>query len=274
MNSAAKHLKRDFTKQSNPALDMVAPLAAALGTNTPLSLRPKDKLLIEDVETFHFGPYGSRQAWTIGSGPLVILVHGYSGRGVQMAKLAKEISTKGFQCVFFDAGGHGTSSEEKIGFHTFMNDTRDLAKHLDSQIHTLVGHSAGALAMMRARSIFNISAGRYCVISAPFFPYVPLNVMRDTGAPSHSLDYVKAILSDQFQMSWSSLVAGECFTAEQGKPLLCIYDVSDKKVRHTDADALGEVWPEAKIVKTKSYGHNRILQAEETLEAVLQFVAS
>lgn len=260
--------------ESNEFLDLVAPLTDALGSAATLPLRPQDADLLTGAEPFSFGPDNSRKAWSFGEGPLVILVHGYSGRGVQMAALARHLSAAGFRSVIFDAGGHGLSRPERIGFHTFMADTRDLLAHLGSPVHTLVGHSAGALAMMRARGLYDVSANAYVAICAPLFPYVPLETMRSRGVPAPALDHIKAVLSDHFQMSWSALVRGEAFAPEQGKGLLAIYDDSDEKVRHTDADVLAEIWPGSRVVKTTCYGHNRILRAEETLSAVLEFVKS
>lgn len=257
---------------SNPALELAAGLTGALGKAKALPLRPQDAALLEGLETFRFGVNNCRVAWSAGSGPLVILVHGYSGRGVQMAALARTLAAKGFRCVFFDAGGHGASETEKIGFSTFMTDTRDIIAHLGEPVHALIGHSAGALAFMRARALFGIRAQKYAVISAPLFPYVPLATMRGKGAPEQSLDYVKAVLSDQFQMSWASLVKGESFVWEDGKEMLAIYDTEDPRVRHTDADEIGRLWPGTKITKTIGYGHNRILKAPEVLEAVANFV--
>ncbi|MFT6490430.1 MAG: pimeloyl-ACP methyl ester carboxylesterase [Parvibaculaceae bacterium] len=257
---------------SNDALDLVAFLSAGLGKAKVLPLRPQDEALLKGVDSFCFGPDGSRKAWSIGEGPLVVLVHGYSGRGVQMATLARHLASKGFQCLFFDAGGHGESQPEKIGFSTFIRDTRDFFIHIKTPVYALIGHSAGALAMMRARELYGISAEKYAIISAPLFPYVPLESMRATGAPEESIGYMKAVLSDQFEMSWSSLVGGEAFVVETDKALLAIYDTEDPMVRHTDAEVLAGIWPKATVVKTSGYGHNRILQAEETLAAVAGFV--
>lgn len=258
--------------RSEPELDLVAQLAARLGNAREMPLRPKDQALLEGAEAFKFGPDDSRIAWSVGKGPLVILVHGYSGRGVQVAKLALEVAGKGHQCVFFDAGGHGDSRAEKIGFFTFMNDTRDVVRHFDTPVYALIGHSAGALGMMHARNLYGVSAQKYGVICAPLYPYVPLENLRLAGAPEQSITYIKAILSDQFQTSWSSMVSGISFQVDEGKPLLAVYDLDDKMVNHEDAEALRQLWPDTTIVKTEGYGHNKILQAPETIKAVLEFL--
>lgn len=272
-NQGPEHCdKMDINARSDSELDLVAQLAARLGRAREMPLRPKDQALLESANAFKFGPDASKLAWSVGDGPLVILVHGYSGRGVQMAKLALEIAGKGFKCVFFDAGGHGDSRAEKIGFFTFMNDTRDVVRHFDTPVYALIGHSAGALGMMHARNLYGVSAQKYGVICAPIYPYVPLENMRLGGAPEQSITHIKAILSDQFQTSWSSMVSGISFQAEEGKPLLAVYDLDDQMVRHQDAEALGEIWPKTTIVKTEGYGHNKILQAPETIKAVLEFL--
>lgn len=257
---------------TNPALELAAGLTAALGKAKVLPLRPQDAALLDGLDTFRFGVNGSRLAWSVGQGPLVILVHGYSGRGVQMAALARKLAVEGLRCVFFDAGGHGASTPEKISFSTFMTDTRDIMAHLGEPVHALIGHSAGALAFMRARAMLDISAQKYGLISAPLFPYVPLATMRGKGAPEQSLDYVKAVLCDQFQMSWASLINGDAFAPETGKQVLAVYDTADQRVRHTDADEIASLWPGTRIFKTGGYGHNRILKAPEVLEAVCEFV--
>lgn len=261
----------DFAS-TEPALELAGALAIGLGTSIPMPERPQDTERLARFESFRFGHDASRIGWAVGEGPTVLLVHGYSGRGVQMAAVAETLAAQGFRAVFFDAGGHGNSRNEKIGFFTFIEDTRAIAAHLGGEIHAMIGHSAGGLAMMRARDIHGVRASRYAVIAAPFFPYVPLETMQGRGATEEALGYVKAILADQFRTSWSALVAGAAYQPEPGRPLLAIYDRDDDRVRHADADRLQALWPGTITVKTEGFGHNRVLQAPETLAAIGDFM--
>ena len=154
-------------RRSSVALEQAGALSVALGRSVPMSLRPQDAALIAQATPFRFGPADSRPAWTLGSGPPVLLVHGYAGRGVQMAALAGVVAAQGFRAVFFDAGGHGDARIEKVGFSTFIADTREIVERIGEPLHAMVGHSAGGLAMMRARAIHGVHAGRYAVIAAP-----------------------------------------------------------------------------------------------------------
>lgn len=265
--------QRTLNDQSTPELDGAGQLTRLLGHSLPMPLREQDEALLAHGRAFRFGANESRHGWSFGEGPLVMLVHGYSGRCVQMVQIARSIAALGFECVIFDAGGHGASRAEKIGFFTFMNDVRNLNEHLDRPLHAMIGHSAGGLAMMRARDVYGVRAKMYGVISAPFYPYVPLNSMRASKAPEAAIQLTKVSLSDQFQTPWSTLVAGEAFLPEEeGRPLIAIYDRDDDRVQHSDAELIASLWPGTEVVKTSGYGHNRILQAAETLAALRGFM--
>lgn len=240
-----------------------------------MPLRAKDAELLVGARTFRFGPEDSRVAWLIGEGPLIVLVHGWGGRGVQMAGLARFLAAEGYRCVFFDAGGHGDSRTEYTGYSTFIADSRDLAHALNEPAFAWIGHSAGALGMMHARALHGIGADRYVCICAPRFPYVALETLKKhRGAGDEVLEHVKPILAAQFQTGWLALEEGEAFAPEKDKPLLLAYDRDDELVRHADADFVAARWPGAKVVKTDGYGHNRILRAPEVWAAVREFLRS
>lgn len=257
---------------SNAALDLAARMTVSMGAAGGLPLRPEDADLLDSAEPFRFCG-DTRQGWSVGDGPVVCLVHGFGGLGVQMMPLAQHLAAQGFRAVFFDAGGHGASYPGRIGFDTFIDDTAALCDAIGPEVHALVGHSAGGLAMMRARQVHGVRASCYGVIAAPLFPYVPLDRMRGQGAPEEALDHVKAVLSDQFRISWSALAAGESFLPDGDAPMLAVYDTADDRVRHSDAERIATLWPGTRIVKTAGQGHNRVLRAAETLAAVADFVS-
>lgn len=260
--------------------DMPRPEAAkhllqVLSTSAPMPLRPHDAALVDGAEAFRFGPDDSRCAWSVGQGPLVLMVHGWGGRGVQMAPLANTLASTGYRCVFFDAGGHGDSRREPIGFDTFIQDVAALTQHVEETVHAWIGHSAGGLGMMAARALKGVQADRYVCIAAPRFPYVPLETLKGRfGASDAILDLVKPTLAAQFESDWRSLAAGAAYQPLGGSKLLLAYDFDDERVRHADADRIAEGWPGAEILKTEMFGHNRILKSAEVAAGTLAFLNS
>ena len=248
-------------------------LVRMLSAPTQMPLRPQDAALLDGAEFFRFGPDQSRCAWSIGRGPLVLMVHGWGGRGVQMSPLASTLATGGYRCIFFDAGGHGDSRAEPIGFDTFIRDVAALTRHVGEPVHAWIGHSAGGLGMMASRVLKGVRADRFICIAAPRFPYVPLeSLQKKFGADDLALEQVKPMLAAQFKTDWPSLEAGAAYEPFGGSRLLLAYDLDDERVRHADADSIAAGWPSATVLKTASFGHNRILKSPEVAAAALAFL--
>lgn len=98
-----------------------------------------------DRARLHFVDYGPCD------GPVIVFVSGsYFGTEMweyQMLPLAAE----GFRCVGFDRRGHGRSEDVWGGFDldTLARDLGSLLDHLDLRDVTLVGHSIGAVEVVR-----------------------------------------------------------------------------------------------------------------------------
>jgi pimeloyl-ACP methyl ester carboxylesterase len=248
-----------------PALQLLDLIASS----PRMPLRDDDAVHLAGMRPFCFGRTDVRQAWSIGSGPLVVLVHGWGGIGAQMAPLAVQLATAGFRCVLFDALGHGQSADTKIGFNTFSDDSAALSSQLAEPVHAFIGHSAGALGMMAARYLHGLSARHYVCLAMPQFPYVPLETLKAKfGFTDDQLQALKPLLSDQFKRSWAELEAGCVFSDNPEGQLTLIYDVDDPRVRHRDADAIAELWPASHVVKTGGLGHNRILRSPEVISLI------
>lgn len=250
--------------------DLSGPELLELIANSPrMPLRDNDAALLARTEPFAFGGERERQAWSIGSGPLVVLVHGWGGIGAQMAPLAAALAAAGFRCVLFDALGHGQSADGKIGFDTFGDDTAQICALLGEVPHALIGHSAGALGMMAARYRHGLSAAHYVCLAMPIFPYVPLETLKAKyGFADQHLLALQPILSAQFSRTWAGLQAGTIFAEDPQGQLILIYDRADDRVRHGDADRIAALWPGAKVIKTDNLGHNRILRSPEVIAAI------
>src|SRR5712691_694519 len=218
--------------------------------------------------------YGENNAaWVWGNGPLVIFVHGWSGRAAQMAPLALHVANLGFRSVAIDGTGHGDSPKRRTRWDYFFRDIAALSRSLHEEVYAYVGHSAGALCMMAARALKGIHAQRYACICAPSFPFPPINVIQKKLNPKEAvLEHYKKYIADQFETTWEELQAG-CSYAHAGSNLVLFYDETDRFVHHSEGDKIQELCPGARLVKTSAYSHQKILAAPElaqTLGAFLQ----
>jgi len=220
-----------------------------------------------------YGEDNKNVAWVWGDGPLVIFVHGWSGRAAQMAPLALHVANLGFRSVAIDVTGHGDSPKRHTRWDYFFRDIAVLSQLLHEEVYAYVGHSAGALSMMAARALKGIHAQRYACICAPSFPFPPINVIQKKLNPKESvLEHYKNYIAEQFETTWEELRAGRAY-ANAGSDTLLFYDETDRFVDHSEGDKIQTLCPGAQVVKTCAYSHQKILATPElaqTLGAFLQ----
>lgn len=214
-----------------------------------------------------------RPVYRWGTGPLVLLVHGWAGRAGQMAPLALALSEAGFQAVAFDVKGHGEAPGSSTSWATFFQDLENISQALNQPIHACIGHSAGALTLMASRRR-GLSAERYVTICSPSHPFPALDFIRRILAPSEGvMRAYERDLAAQFDCSWETLETGASYLGA-GPETLLIYDVADKVVPPSEGDKLLGICPKAQLRKLGPAGHTRLLSTPELSHTVLDFLAS
>lgn len=224
------------------------------------------------AEKLHYGRDGRNVAWAWGTGPLVLLVHGWSGRAAQMAPLAVAIAKCGFRSVALDVSGHGDSPGRHTHWRYFLRDIPGLADSLGHNVYAYVGHSAGALTMMAARHAGTISAAKYVCICAPSHPFPPISVIQKKLAPGPGIiERYKTFIAQQFGTSWDALYPGLVYEG-LGPDVLLFYDKTDRFVNHSEGDKIAAIALGARLIKTDRYSHTSILTSPELLSEACEFL--
>jgi len=220
----------------------------------------------------YYGEDKKNVAWAWGEGPLVIFVHGWGGRAAQMAPLALHVAKLGFRSVAIDVTGHGDSPKRHTRWDYFSRDIAALSRSLREDVYAYVGHSAGALSMMAARSLEGIRAQRYVCICAPSYPFPPIDVIQKKLNPKKGvLASYKAYIAEQFETTWEQLQAGRSY-ANAGPDMLLFYDETDRYINHGEGDRIQALCPGARLVKTNTHSHLNVLAAPELAQAVGKFL--
>lgn len=243
---------------------------ALAGRIPPLGVLPAQQLALATATKFSYGDGG--RAWSWGAGPSVVFMHGWGGRAAQMAPLAAHVAGLGFRAVAFDVTAHGDAKDRRARWSYFLRDVAALTRVLGEEAHAYVGHSAGALTMMAARRAHGLRAGRYVAICAPSHPYPPISAVRQRLDPRPGVvEAYKAFIAGQFGVPWAELESGSAWDGV-GEDLLLFYDEADRFVDHTEGDRIAGLCPGARLVKTKTHGHVRVLAAPELADAVGAFL--
>lgn len=211
------------------------------------------------------------QAWKWGAGPMILLVHGWEGRGSQLASFVEPLVSAGYSVVTFDAPGHGASSGKRSSLPHFAYAVRVVANAHTP--HAIIAHSLGCAATTLALRE-GLTAQRLVYIAPPLNPsdYVTrfgdiLNISRPV------LDRMRSRIEERFLRKWSDY-ALDATARTMTTPLLVVHDTDDDDTYHAEGAALAEAWPGAKMITTTGLGHRRILRDDSVIEAATRFIAS
>jgi predicted alpha/beta hydrolase family esterase len=210
-------------------------------------------------------------AWHWGTGPAVLLVHGWEGRGSQLGAFVEPLVAAGMSVVAFDAPGHGDSPDHRL----YLTDLADCVTDVIAAIgpvHAIIAHSFGAAAVLLANRRSGASATRNVMV-AP-------NVLIDdavrrfahlVGLDENDRTALEQRLADQTGVGIDDL-AIDRLAADRDDALLVVHDRDDSEVAFEHGRRLAETWPNATLRDTNGLGHRRILRDPDVLAAAVAFV--
>ena len=106
-------------------------------------------------------------SWGDPARPPVLVVHGWEGRGSQLATFVPALRAAGFRVVAFDGPGHGQSRTQRSSAVHMALAIERIAQHT-GPLAGVVAHSVGGAATVLA---FHLSRGaldvKRCVLVAP-----------------------------------------------------------------------------------------------------------
>jgi pimeloyl-ACP methyl ester carboxylesterase len=235
---------------------------------------PREREMLAEATPFEvrLGARLTIQAWRWGSGPAVMLVHGWEGRGAQLATFVRPLVAAGFSVIAFDAPGHGASAGSRSSLPHFAWSVRGVADAIGAP-HAIVAHSLGcAAATLALRD--GLSVERLVYMAPPLNPSDYVTRFGDIlNISTPVLDRMKLRIEERFLRKWSDYSLAET-AREMTTPLLVIHDREDEDTLWVDGVALVESWPGAQLITTTGLGHRRILREASVIEAAARFILS
>jgi pimeloyl-ACP methyl ester carboxylesterase len=238
---------------------------------TPRRHRPQDfeqaARASGEAITFRFGLSGLRWGH---SGPVVLAMHGWSGRPTQFAGFIEPLLAAGRQVIALEAPGHGRSPGREAHALSFVEAMLEAAVELKG-IESVLGHSMGGAAALYAAHL-GLPVQRVATIGAPaslrrvlarFADWLSLptpaqrafldSVNRHTGVDADAIDVAR-------------------FAGQFGFAGLVVHDEHDREVPFGEAQAMLNAWPGARGLFTRGLGHSRILADTGVIDATARFL--
>jgi predicted alpha/beta hydrolase family esterase len=210
------------------------------------------------------------RAWRWGSGPIVLLAHGWEGRGSQMSPFAAPIVAGGMSVVTYDGPAHGRSSGSRTTLPQFAAALRTVADFV-GPVEAIIAHSFGCAATTLAihdglhveRVVFvapPVDPGTYTRRFGEFF-----------GLDDRIVEGMKARIERRFHRKWTDFSVAK-MAANMTAPLLVIHDRDDDEIHLHEAEKIVGCWPASELVVTEGLGHRRILRDESVTRTAADFV--
>lgn len=241
--------------------------------NTPayeqaaLQSADKGNIDINDVTVTTY----SWQDDTVTCDKTLLFVHGWAGRGTQIAHYIKSLNTMGYRVVSFDAPAHGSST----GTQTSIFEFTDIVFELDKRygpFDAAITHSVGGIVLMYAMSL-GLDIKRVVCICPPIsFDEISQNFQRILELP----ESIMKILVRKTYVSHGQTIRNAVNALSNAKKMtskaLLIHDEDDNEFSWHDSEKITQAWPGARFIKTSGLGHRRILHDKAVIQNVLEFL--
>jgi non-heme chloroperoxidase len=129
-----------------------------------------------------------------GSGPPVVLVHGYALNGHSWEKQEAALLAAGHRVITYDRRGFGASSRPSIGynFDTLADDLQVLLSRLDLHAVVLAGFAMGTGEVARHLAVHGSERVKAAVLIAPLLPFLLKTDDNPDGIDRSVLDDIAA----------------------------------------------------------------------------------
>lgn len=213
------------------------------------------------IATYHWGQ----------SGPMILLIHGWSGRGTQMGSFAKPLVESGFRVLSFDAPSHGNSTGKQTNIYEIADTILALNK-IFGPFKSVITHSFGgpclAIAMKKG---FNTS--RVVNISPPAATVGLVSKFATALSISRNVEQeLKLCIEKHFGKEVWYDSSMENNIGEFDVHALVIHDVDDIDVPWHEGQIIAKAWNKVRFIKTSTLGHRRILRDPETIKTTVDFL--
>lgn len=210
-------------------------------------------------------------AWTWGTGPTVLMIHGWGGRASQLAAFVDPLLHMGLRVVAFDAPAHGSST----GRHTNVRQAADAARAVADTaggVHAVVAHSLGATAIVLALQ-HGLQIRRAALLAPPDdFAHFFHGFAGRLGLNAAALRHLERRIERVTGVPWRQFRA-EHIGSKQHVPLLIVHDEDDQDVPISHGRAWHRAWPGAELVNTAGLGHRAMLRHPDVVGEVTRFIS-
>lgn len=227
----------------------------------------------ESVQSKLFVPAINKEiiVYTYGnSNKKILLVHGWSGRGTQLVKIADALLEKGYSTISFDAPAHGKSGTKTTLMLEFIESILEVEK-ANGPFEFAVGHSLGGMSILNAIKK-GLQVNKAVVIGSGNSVINIVNTfVEKIGLPNKVAVLMRNNFEKKYHFEMESFSA--YIAAKEVKiPVLVIHDNDDDDIPVSEAHHLAENLSNKEILITNNLGHRKILGDSSVIAKIVEFL--
>lgn len=200
----------------------------------------------------------------------ILLIHGWSGRGTQLYKIANELVNLGYQTISFDAPAHGKSSGNNTIMTEFISSIIEIEKQF-GPFKFAIGHSLGGMALLNAIKT-NFKVKKTVIIGSGD---IIQDIIDDFIKKLKLKPEVGIKLRYHFEKKYNSKMdyySASNAAKEVTIPVLIIHDENDDDVNVKAAYHINENLKNSELMITKNLGHRKILGNTEVIKRIVEYL--
>lgn len=267
------------TRAAAPISPRLAGLAAARLWFTPWRIpigergAKRQEEWLRPTEPVSFRVDGRRVAgYAAGSGPTVLLVHGWGERGASLGAFVAPLVAAGYRVVGIDLPGHGASEGGQTDGFQLGDAIRAVCDEL-GDVRAVVAHSMGATTTLYAAHRGLRVDGLVLLAPSPRLDRALVTFSKMFSLPRNAVAGLKSTIERRYGADVWDRLSAQAFAADLSVPALIVHDRDDPQVALQDAEALHAAWPSSRLFVTEGLGHGRILRDPAVIDEVTSFLA-
>jgi len=215
----------------------------------------------------------SVRGWKWGEGPVVYLLHGWGGSGLQLSEFIDPLTALGYSVIAWDQPAHGGSGGKTTNFFEFVAAYNAVIEKYGNP-YSVIAHSMGAGVALNMQRTLEDSF-RFVLIAPPYDMEEELRRYAEVNMGVHEKPYRTAIKMLEKAFSTRLIDLSPVSTAAlHDSQTLIVHDLNDRVTPFNQAEILSNNMKNVTLVKTTGLGHNKILFDKPTIENAVKFLHS
>ena len=201
----------------------------------------------------------------------ILLVHGWSGRGTQLVKIADELLKMGYMTISFDAPAHGKSKGNSSIMIEFIASILEIEKQY-GPFEFAIGHSLGGMSVLNAIKQ-NLQVKKAVIIGSGD---IIQDIIDDFICKLQLKPEYGIKLRNHFEAKFGGKMDDYSAykAAEKTEvPVFVIHDKDDDDVSVKAAYNIQKHLKQSEIMITEGLGHRKILGDENVIQKVKEFIS-